>query len=304
MDIKLINDYLSSNDIEVDDYKKNGKEHYVRVTFVDGAYSFTTYVPIKYRRAFLELNSEKAVADYLKSIKHFFKEEAVNSWFAKELMNVPDKDGIKYTFLRILLGSKGKRLLSSDFPQNPNAQKIIQGWRDYGYIISTFHGNKDTKEETPHWILPLPKINETIYEKMSKPFVKRVLKLLGGVNVFECRKTVGDLPDHKFSEVRWDENTPEANDINITESEAKAKFQILDTQRNQQKREVCRHCFETGERGTIYGIKFFFKGGPNWDTSIPQTGKEAERGCVGCPWYDIQKWREELQKTIDKACHK
>ena len=30
-------------------------------------------------------------------------------------------------------------------------------------------------------------------------------------------------------------------------------------------------------------------------------GKEAEIGCVGCPWYDIQKWRENLISTLKKG---
>ena len=301
MDIQKINNLLQGKNIFVSSYKKNGKEHYVESTFKDGDYTYTTMVPIVYRRAFLELFSEDKVAEYLCSIKDYFKEDAVNKWFTTELLNVPNKDGIAYTFLRILLGSKGRKLLSSDFPQNPNAQKIIQGWRDKGYVISTIHGSKDTNQETPHWMLPLPKLKETVYEKMSKPFVEKVLKTLGRVNVYECRQTSGDLPDHKFSEVRWDDDTPEVNSIDITEEEIRNKFQILDTQRNQQKREVCRHCFETGERGVIYGIRFFYEGGPLWNPNVPKTGKFSERGCIGCPWYDIQKWREELQKIIDKS---
>ena len=43
----------------------------------------------------------------------------------------------------------------------------------------------------------------------------------------------------------------------------------------------------------------FYAGGDKWDSKIPKTGRAAEAGCVGCPWYDIQKWREELQKLID-----
>lgn len=301
LNLDRINSLLKEDDIEVLEYKKLGTFHYVYTVFKqkDG-YKYETMVPIVYPKAALDLTTEDMVSDYLRSIKKYFTKEAVNQWFANELLGIPDSDSIKYKFLRVLLSSKGKRLLSSDFPQNPNAQKIIQGWRDEGYFISTVHGSKETKGETPHWILPLPNIKKTFYEKMSEPFVKKVLKSLGHINVFECRNTSGDLPDHKFSEIRWDENVATENSINITQDEIKNKFQILDTLRNQQKREVCRHCFETGERGTIYGIKFFYAGTDKWDANIPQTGKAAEAGCVGCPWYDIQKWREELQKLIDK----
>lgn len=49
-----------------------------------------------------------------------------------------------------------------------------------------------------------------------------------------------------------------------------------------------------------FGIPFYYEGNENWDESIPKTGKDAEKGCVGCPWYDIKKWREELIKTLEK----
>ncbi|UKI16155.1 MAG: hypothetical protein L6V87_10865 [Ruminococcus sp.] len=86
----------------------------------------------------------------------------------------------------------------------------------------------------------------------------------------------------------------------MTDDEIRAKFQLLTNQRNQQKREVCRNCFQTGKRGTIYGISYFYEGDEYWDKSIPVKGKEAEKGCVGCPWYDIQNWKEHLMKLIKK----
>lgn len=36
-----------------------------------------------------------------------------------------------------------------------------------------------------------------------------------------------------------------------------------------------------------------------WDASIPRKGKEAEKGCIGCPWYDIARWREALIKRLN-----
>lgn len=35
-----------------------------------------------------------------------------------------------------------------------------------------------------------------------------------------------------------------------------------------------------------------------WDDSIPTKGKAAEKGCEGCPWYDIEKWRRILNEKI------
>ena len=89
----------------------------------------------------------------------------------------------------------------------------------------------------------------------------------------------------------------------MTDDEIKQKFQLMSNQRNQQKREVCRKCFQTGKRGSIYGIKYYYYGDENWDINIPQRGKEAEKGCIGCPWYDIAQWRSELLKKLKNKSH-
>lgn len=139
------------------------------------------------------------------------------------------------------------------------------------------------------------------YETFTSQFKARVIRLLNGINAFEARPTTvkGLIPDHKFSEVRWDEETKADNSMNMTDEEIIEKFQLLDNQRNQQKREVCRNCFQTGVRGVIYGIPFFYEGEENWDKTIPAVGKVAEKGCVGCAWYDIERWRSELIKQIN-----
>ena len=86
---------------------------------------------------------------------------------------------------------------------------------------------------------------------------------------------------------------PKTKDEEIIE-----KFQLLDNQRNQQKREICRRCFQEGIRGSIYGIKYFYRGDETWNPSIPTKGKAAESGCIGCPWYDIEEWRKRLNEMI------
>lgn len=40
------------------------------------------------------------------------------------------------------------------------------------------------------------------------------------------------------------------------------------------------------------------KGTSKWDSNIPTIGKEAEAGCEGCPWYDIELWRKKLNDLI------
>lgn len=84
----------------------------------------------------------------------------------------------------------------------------------------------------------------------------------------------------------------------INEENEKIEFQLIDNQRNQQKREVCRKCFQTNKRGTIFGIDFYYSGDVDWPENVPKTGKDAESGCIGCGWYDIQEWRKSLNLLL------
>ena len=136
------------------------------------------------------------------------------------------------------------------------------------------------------------------YETWSPNLRKRIIKVLGSIDVYENRFNAHCLPDHKFSEIRWDENTKEENPDNMTDTEIRQKFQLLTNQRNQQKREVCRSCYQTGKRGIIFGIPFYYEGTEDWDDSIPTRGREAEAGCIGCAWYDIAEWRRQIIKKI------
>jgi hypothetical protein len=90
----------------------------------------------------------------------------------------------------------------------------------------------------------------------------------------------------------------------MPENEIRQKFQLLDNQRNQQKREVCRQCFQTGKRGVLFGIKYFYKGDENWPSDVPKVGKSAEAGCVGCGWYDMAEWRKSLNELTKKQSTK
>lgn len=156
------------------------------------------------------------------------------------------------------------------------------------------------KKNTTHiQLLPIPRGTPTGYETFTPQLRKKIIKTLKRYDVYEERINDNVLPDHKFSEIRWDEKTAEENPNDMTEEEIKAKFQLLTTQRNLQKKEVCRNCYQTNKRGYPYGIPFYYKGDENWDENIPKIGKEAEKGCEGCGWYDIAKWKEELIKKIN-----
>lgn len=49
-----------------------------------------------------------------------------------------------------------------------------------------------------------------------------------------------------------------------------------------------------------YKVLMIDSDGPEWDPNIPTKGKEAEAGCIGCPWYDIERWRKEVIKKLEE----
>ena len=187
----------------------------------------------------------------------------------------------------------------TDFPANDNPARRIQDIKEAGYTISSIPNAVGRK--TSRILLPIPLNAAMGYETFTPQFKARVIRLLKGINAYEAKPTTvkGLIPDHKFSEIRWDEETKAENPMTMTDEQIIQKFQLLDNQRNQQKREVCRQCFQNGKRGVIYGIPFFYKGDENWDKSIPTIGKAAEKGCEGCAWYDIEQWRREIIKRLN-----
>ncbi len=299
MDKSKVLRLLKESNIGIGNFHDHGKasECYVEVTFTqDDGFSWETIVPYVNRRAGLFIETEEELVAYLKSIKPFFQKEAMEEWRTKERKSWENsKADITKEFFFALLTFKPV----TDFPPNDNPARRIQDIKDAGYTVATIHHYNGRK--SARILLPIPKASEMGYETFSPQFKARVIRLLNGINAYESKATTpkGLIPDHKFSEIRWDKDTKAENPMDMSDDEVIQKFQLLDNQRNQQKREVCRNCFQTGKRGIIYGIPFFYEGGENWDDNIPAVGKIAEKGCIGCAWYDIERWRSELIKRLN-----
>jgi hypothetical protein len=172
-----------------------------------------------------------------------------------------------------------------------------------GYTLATYPKKFDAKanKKCNHiLLLPISRGGITGYETWSQEVREKIVKTLKSDDVYEGRvtKKEGLLPDHKFPEIRWDLDTKRDSLEGLTDHEIKKDFQLMSNQRNQQKREVCRNCFQTGSRGTVYGVNYFYHGGMKWDQRIPKQGKAAEQGCIGCSWYDLEAWRTDLNKAI------
>ncbi|NCO76634.1 MAG: restriction endonuclease [Cyanobacteria bacterium] len=139
---------------------------------------------------------------------------------------------------------------------------------------------------------------------ISEKLTKKVLEYYDYTDIIEQRKRQKHelVIDHRFPMERWG-SLEEKLDINISQDQIKDKFQLLKKDdsgnHNLLKSRACEQCIKTGNRGTPFGIEFWYEGNKKWGENIPVKGKEAEQGCVGCGWYDFQKWRVALNKRLN-----
>ena len=146
-------------------------------------------------------------------------------------------------------------------------------------------------------------VTSTQGASMPTNFVKQAIQVLGSRDVIELtERPRGQLTiDHKLPMLRWN---PETRD-KLTKYSAmlawdiQEHFQLLkksngSVSHNLLKSRACERCFQTGNRGRPFGIEFFYEGGPKWEPA----DKQDPSGCIGCGWYDFNKWRTTLNAHI------
>jgi hypothetical protein len=279
-------------------------EEYVQVQFLYENGIWEGWVPVEYRRTGVSINNDEELCEYLNAIYEQLNPANLSAWQKEQESFWAEKERADVTkgFYDCLVKG-GWRCVSCDLPPNRNWARRVQDLKEFGYTLAT-----DTKRYCPrcdsnntHILLLHIKrggIEDNGYETWSPALRKRIIRILEGIDVYENRLNPHSLPDHKFSEIRWGKSTKAENPDDMTDDEIREKFQLLSNQRNQQKREACRTCYQTGRRGTIYGIPFFYKGTDVWDEDVPKVGKDAVSGCVGCAWYDIEEWRRQVIKKL------
>lgn len=305
-----LNRIINDPEIVVKGLRKHSKasENYVDLKFIlpDGS-EWEGSIPYFYRRTGLFIEDPEDLAAYLKEIKPHFSQSNIEKFKAEEKQRWENEMAGKQTtkgFFDVLLDLEWKTV-KYDLPQNPNWARRIQDIKEFGYTLAT-NTNLEIKGKsesgTQILLVPIPKGGVTGYEVMSPEFKAKAISELNSTNIYEISKANkhGLIPDHKFPEIRWDEETKSENPDHMSSEEIKQKFQLVDNQRNQQKREVCRKCFQTSKRGIIFGINYFYEGNEDWPSDVPKVGKQAEKGCVGCGWYDIEKWRSSLNESLEQ----
>lgn len=138
---------------------------------------------------------------------------------------------------------------------------------------------------------------------MPESFASRAIMVLGSRDVVDnTSRPPNQLTiDHKLPMVRWNSKVAKrlGNFAAMTDRDIHQHFQLLrasngSLSHNLLKSRACERCFRTGRRGTPFGVVYFYKGGPKWKP----TDKKNPKGCIGCGWYDFDRWRDTLNKRL------
>ena len=283
-------------------------EQYVDVTFeYDSGTVWNGSIPIEYRRTGTNLTEDEEVNSYIEKIYDYCSPIRHEQWMQEQQSFWADKTKAEVTksFFDALTTFQWT-CVNCQLPSNPNWARRIQDLKEMGYTIAT-----DTakycyvcnKKNTHLILIPVSRGGISGYETWSPALRKKIIKLLESYDAFEGKVGNKDnlLPDHKFPEIRWGDDTRRDSLENLKDHEIQEQFQLLSNQRNQQKREVCRQCYQTDKRGYPFGIKYYYQGVEIWDSNIPKIGKAAEAGCVGCGWYDLEEWRKSLNNQKQRS---
>ena len=288
-------------------HNTKASEIYIDVTFDFGDIKKNWYIPIKNRRdgTNLEDASEKEIKNYLENVKKYCDPKNWKNWkdTQKEFWKKKPKSKVTKPIFDMLIEDFSWMPVESF--NNPNYARRIQELKEFGYTVisGVKKYNKQFNKKTVHVLLiPLPRGGINGYEQWDKATRNRIIDTLEIYDAYEGKKSKphGLLPDHKFPEIRWDKNTKRTSSeiSKLKPNEIKRDFQLMSNQRNLQKREVCRNCYQTNQRGKIFGIDYYYFGDGVWDSKIAKTGKKAEKGCIGCGWYDIELWRKNLSEEL------
>lgn len=293
--------------IVIKDRREHSKasERYVDVMFSYDDKKLELSIPIEYRRTGVGLTDDAEIEEYLDLVYDLCNPQNWGTWRKEQEEFWRDKCAdITEEIFKALLDFKWT-CVRCGLPQNPNWARRVQDLKECDYTIATkthVSCNKCGGRTTNLLLLPIPRGGVSGYEAWSPELRERIVRVLECYDVYEGKKVPNYslLPDHKFPEIRWDANTRRDTLEHLSAEMIKEEFQLMSNQRNQQKREVCRYCYQNGKRGCPYGIKFYYSGSENWPDDIPKRGKIAEKGCIGCGWYDLGKWRQSLNHLLTK----
>jgi hypothetical protein len=213
-------------------------------------------------------------------------------------------DSETYKVLKALYSGEWECRVCGPVPKvNAQPAARLRDLKKRGYFIGSKskHCSDCGKQTTHDLLIMLPMLASRFEDgnelrlPISEKLKTRVKKVLGMKEVcFNVKRTsVELLVDHKFPSQRWTQKESKNID-SMSDEEIKNKFQLLNNQSNMLKSRYCDRCVKEGKRGDFMGIKWYYQGNENWVHEF-----DNEEGCFGCPWYDLEKWKIELQNSLE-----
>lgn len=275
---------------------------------------YKTCVPIfeKYQGIDYTAHPKEDVEDWIKECYEYMDPTNSSTWNkteeeywkehqqadqAKPLFDVLNQED-KYHFTQW-----GCRQCTDTSKVNSQAGSRIRALKkDHGYHVATKQVYCEVcGKKTPHDILlriPRQKGNSQKRFNISNSLRKRIKVLFDYTDAcFGDKYASGAqnlIIDHKFPATRWVVGETK-NFITMTDEDIKEKFQLLTQQTNLQKDRYCFRCLQEEKRGDFFGIKWYPVGDENWNGA----SKSDESGCIGCPWYDLEKWKNEFNEFLE-----
>lgn len=202
---------------------------------------------------------------------------------------------------------EGKKIASEQYAGGGGIQGLQRGTQNRpGLVIETesrYCNICGKKIKHDRWTGETKESNAAA--NIPKALRKQILTFYKYTDVIEQRKRQEHelIIDHRFPMERWEGSEP-THPISMSDDEMKKKFQLLKQDRsgnhNLLKSRSCENCIKTRKRGTPLGIKFWYEGTEDW-TCEHDKGTEAEKGCIGCGWYNFEAWRNALNQKLAQS---
>jgi hypothetical protein len=280
-------------------------DFFKEVSFTYGRETWHGALPKKLEKQGLDL-SDQDFENKINECYDLLNPKNIGRWIAKSNESWDSYTSSTYKVLCALHSGRWECRVCGPVPKiNPQPAARLSALKKQGYIIGSQRRTcaKCVKKTMHDILVMLPKVESRflhgneLRKPMSEILKSRIKKELGHKEVcFDVTRAAKELLiDHKFPSQRW--SKPETDNPNDMPVDAlRAKFQLLSNQTNMLKSRYCDACVKTGTRGTFIGIKWFYTGDEAWKGATPHD----EKGCKGCPWYDLEFWKNSLTKTLAK----
>jgi len=292
-----------------DDYTNISKTQdiYLNVIFKYDSVSWTGGIPIIYRYygRSVDIKSEDSINKWILECYEYLHPNHVLLWNKEQQDYLKDKmPATKLVFDKLNEEKPYNKWIcrtheTSLINNQPAAR--IKSLKEEGYVILTQNivCNKCKKKTYHDLLVELPRSNSGSQARstISESLKARIYSVLENKDVFFDAKTASKslIIDHKFPSTRWSKGE-EINHDKMTDEQIKEKFQLLTNQSNLLKERICQNCIKTNQRGKFLGISWYYQGDSRW-SGVDQFD---EKGCHGCPWYDLEEWKNQLNEFTEK----